>query len=353
MATGRGNSSSNDLTRKKALKLSASAAFMTSMFGAGDTAQSTASAATSAGAENIVGNGEEYIWGLYLSTLSYWSNAEKGMRDVGKILNVKFKRVGTTSPDAPAEVQAIQQGTSGIKVPGIIICAAEDQVLAPFINQQIARGVPVVTMDAPSFSSRALSHIGTSNVQAGLACGQRLIKAMGGSGKVLLTRATTISAFALREQGFRQAVAATSGKVTIAAVINDYDQSDKSVVSVGQALQAHPDVQGVMTLSAGAGLGTIQALDQARKHDMHVGAFSNDRATYQLTLSHPNLFAVAQDGYKMGYFAGLFIHLAHKHLSTPNYDYRKLAISTLPPTVDTGINFVDRSNAAAFVAGAS
>jgi ribose transport system substrate-binding protein len=339
-----------DLRRRTALQL-------TGVIGGGMIASLLNVPSRSARADShgrgIMGNGEQYIWGLYLSTLHYWVNAEKGLKDIGSLLNVSFKRVGTTTPDAPAEVQALEQGISGLQVPGIIVSAAEDQVLAPFINQQIAKGIPVVTMDAPSFSSRALSHIGTSNTQAGFQCGQRLIKQMGGAGKVLLTRATTISAFALREQGFREAVKATAGKVEIVAVVNDYDQSDKSVVSIGQALQAHPDVQGVMTLSAGAGLGTVKALDQSGKQDTHVGVFSNDPETYKLTLTHPNLFAVAQDGYKMGYFAGLLIHIAHAGVSTPNYDFEKLGISPLPPSIDTGINFVDSTNANSFIAGAT
>jgi hypothetical protein len=49
----------------------------------------------------------------------------------------------------------------------------------------------------------------------------------------------------------------------------------------------------------------------------------------------------------------LLVHLAHARVCTPNYDYKKLGISPLPPSIDTGINFVDKTNAASFIPGAS
>ena len=55
------------------------------------------------------------------------------------------------------------------------------------VNAAIDAGIPVVTMDAPSFSSKQLSYIGTSNEAAGYLCGKRLIEQIGGSGSVLVT----------------------------------------------------------------------------------------------------------------------------------------------------------------------
>jgi ribose transport system substrate-binding protein len=339
------------LTRRRALQIGGAGAFASVLAACGSSGDSSSSAAQSKSSGSLAGDGEEYMWGLYLSTIPYWSNAQKGLDDIAKALNVKFKKVGTPTADAPAEVQAIEQGLNS-NVAGLVVCAAEDQVLAPLINKQVEAGTPVVTMDAAAPSSKALSHIGTSNVQAGLDCGRRLIEAMGGSGDVLLTRATTVSAFAQREAGFRQAVEETKGKVKLAAVINDYDQSDKAVQSVGQAIQANPNVKGVMTLSAGAGLGTVQALQDANRDEVFVGVFSNDAPVYEMTKKNERLFAVAQDGYKHGFFAGLFLHIAAKKVSTPNYGYEELGLSTLPPSVDTGVNFVDGKNADSFIAGA-
>ena len=145
---------------------------------------------------------------------------------------------------------------------------------------------------------------------------------------IVSTTQTGAPAKIQRLQGFKQALEETGGKVKIAVIVEDNDRAEKAVTSIGQALQAHPDAKAVFTISAGAGLGTAQAVRQAGKTDMPVYAFGNDDAAYRLT-KEQNLTMVAQDGYKMGYMCGLLIHIAAKRLMAPRYNFKSSRMNYL------------------------
>jgi ribose transport system substrate-binding protein len=303
---------------------------------------------SSGGSGKLMGDGEEYPVVYYLTSLGYWDMHFAGLKDVGDLLNIKFKKLGPTNADIAAETLAMEQATAQ-NPKGMIVAAIDDSVIGKSIDKAIKKGIPVVTMDAPAFSSQQDSYIGTGNQQAGFDCGKRLIKAIGGSGTVLVTTTTVAApAKAQRLEGFKQAIAETNGKVKIAAQVDDGDVAETAAKSVGQALQAHPDVSGIFTISAGAGLGTAQAVSEAGKDKLPVLAFGNDDAAYRLTKKQ-NLTMVAQDGYKMGFMCGLLIHCAAAGLIKPRYKFESLGVSALPQTVDTGIHFVDAKTADAFI----
>ena len=316
--------------------------------GAATMAGATSIAAFAADEGSLMGNGEVYPVAFFNTSLSLWNMHFAGLEDVGKIFNITFQKFGPTGPDIAASVLALEQATA-LNPPGMIVGAIDDVIIGKSINKALDLGIPVVTMDAGSYSSRQLSYIGTSNESAGYECGKRLIEAVGGEGSLLVTTTTIAGPAKLdRLKGFKRALDETNGKVTIAGTVEDGDQAEKAVTAVGQGLQAYPDIKGVFTISAGAGLGTAQAMRQAGKTDIPTVAFGNDEASYRMT-KEQNLTMVAQDGYKMGFMSGLLIHLAAKKLSTPRYNYTALGKSVLPPNVDTGFTFVDASNADSFL----
>lgn len=318
---------------------------LASLLAACQTSTNTNPSAASAG---LVGNGEKYPVVIFLTTLSYWDMHFKGFADIGKALNVSFDKLGPTNADVAAEATALEQAI-GQNVKGIVVGAVDDQVIGKSINKAIDAGIPVVTMDAGSLSSKA-PYVGTDNAAAGYLCGKRLIADIGGSGKILLTT-TTIAGVAKvqRVAAFKQAVAETNGAVQIVATVNDGDTAEVAVKSVGQALQAYPDVKGIMTISAGAGLGTVKAIQESGRKDIHAGVFANDQDVFKAA-KNGGLFVAAQDGYRMGLICGLFIHLAAKGIMKPNYNPKALGgRSVLPPNTDSGLHLVDASNADYFI----
>ncbi|HPL27469.1 MAG TPA: substrate-binding domain-containing protein, partial [Anaerolineae bacterium] len=252
-----------------------------------------ATPASATGSSGLMGNGEKYPYIYYLTSISYWDMHLKGMEDACKLLNVTFDKAGPAGADVEAEVTAIEQAISE-KVPGLIVAAIVDDVIAKPINQAIDAGIPVVTCDASSDTSKQLCYVGTPNEEAGYLSAKRLIEMMGGQGKIILTTTTVAApAKAMREIGFRRAVTETNGAVEIVAKVDDGDRAEVAVQSVGQAIQANPDANGIFTISAGAGLGTIKALQEAGRDDIKAGAFANDQAAYKLTKERPGTFIAA------------------------------------------------------------
>ena len=337
-----------DLSRRDLLKGSAglmTAGGIAAFLAACDTSTNTTPATSSQG---LMGSGEKYPVVIFLTTLSYWDMHFQGFADVGKALNVSFDKLGPTNADVAAEATALEQAISqGVK--GLVVGAVDDQVIGKSINKAIDAGIPVITMDAGSLSSKA-PYVGTDNTAAGYICGKRLISDIGGKGKILLTT-TTIAGVAKvqRVAAFKQAVAEANGAVQIVATVNDGDTAEVAVKSVGQALQAYPDVKGIMTISAGAGLGTVKAIQESGRKDLHAGVFANDQDTFKAA-KNGGLFVAAQDGYRMGAICGLYVHLMAKGILKPNYDTKALGgFSVLPPNTDTGLHLVDSSNADYFI----
>ena len=337
-----------ELSRRSLLKGSAglmTAGGIASLLAACTTSSNTT---TSSSSQGLMGNGEKYPVVIYLTTLSYWDMHFQGFTDIGKALNVSFEKLGPTTADIAAEVTALDQAISQ-NVKGMIVGAVDDQVIGKEINKAIDAGIPVITMDAGSLSSKA-PYVGTDNTAAGYICGKRLIADMGGNGQILLTTTTIAGvAKAQRVAAFKQAVAETNGAVQIIATVNDGDTAEVALTSVSQALQAYPGVKGIMTISAGAGLGTVKAIQESGRKGIHAGVFANDQPTFQAA-KNGGLFVAAQDGYRMGVVCGLYLHLAAKGIMKPNYNTKALGgFSVLPPNTDTGLHLVDASNAANFI----
>src|SRR5579862_2464908 len=149
----------------------------------------------------LMGNGEVYPVVYWLTSLSYWNMHFAGVSDVGKLLNISFKKFGPTDSDIAQQVLILEQ-TIASKPAGIVVGAIDDIVTGKSINKAIDAGIPVITMDGPAWSSKQMCYVGTGNIQAGYMCGQRIVKAIGEGNVIVSTTQTGAPAKIQRLQGF-------------------------------------------------------------------------------------------------------------------------------------------------------
>src|SRR5437879_12597156 len=98
----------------------------------------------------------------------YWQTAGAGFSQAAKDLKVRAEFVGPDSFDPKAQQQAFEKVVTK-KPTGILVSSADPQLMKGDIDQAIAAGIPVVTMDSDAPSSKRLFFIGTNNYQAGIA----------------------------------------------------------------------------------------------------------------------------------------------------------------------------------------
>src|SRR5438094_8687106 len=90
---------------------------------------------------------------------------------------------GPDTYDPAAERDALAAAVAK-KPDGILISVADPNVIKDGIDNAIAAGIPVITMDSDAPASKRLFFIGTNNYQAGVAGGTRLAQELKGKGTV-------------------------------------------------------------------------------------------------------------------------------------------------------------------------
>jgi len=102
--------------------------------------------------------------------LAYWQGAAEGLASAASKLGLRAEMVGPT-PTIPRNSARRSREPVAAKPTGIMISAADPEMMTPDINAAMAAGIPVITMDsdAPAKPSPVLRW--TNNYQAGFMAG--------------------------------------------------------------------------------------------------------------------------------------------------------------------------------------
>src|SRR6266446_548903 len=133
-------------------------------------------------------------------------------------------------------------------VDGLAISSVSTDALAPVINRALAQGIPVVTYNTDNPTSKRLAFAGQDLVESGRIAGKLLAETLGGKGNVLITTLDAAAQWSLdREKGARDAFAKYPG-IKVLGTINTSTEPQQIYSSVENAMLAHPDVNGILSL---------------------------------------------------------------------------------------------------------
>ena len=134
-----------------------------------------------------------YVEVSALGNLDYFYDHKLGMKLAASALGVRTEYVGPAEYDMPAMITAFEQAMAMKGIKGVVVVGFED-ALVPIVNKAIARGIPVVTVDADLPTSDRVAFVGTGNYKAGFEGGSKLAELIGGKGKVaLMTKAHSLA----------------------------------------------------------------------------------------------------------------------------------------------------------------
>ena len=293
---------------------------------------------------------QRYVMVVPISGHPFWVPIRKGAEDAARQLGVKFEFTGPVEFDNRAQQQQIEQ--IAVTRPAAFLTGAFDPTAKDTIDRVTQGGVPVVTFDSDAPTSRRISFIGPDHHKIGIEYGRKivaLIKERGKtSGKIGLLTAIDQTNLQERIRGLKEYLAANAPEFTVVDTQDNRGDDQQTAERAKAMLTAHPDIDGVVVINAtGSGLGTaIAELGLAGK----VSVLTSD-------VFDPILCAIqagqiqstsAVTTYLEGYLALTFAYdYVNGNLKgVPGID---VGVSPLPPAVDPGVFFIDKTTAKTFL----
>lgn len=150
----------------------------------------------------------------------------------------------------------------------LMISPLTAQALTPVVNQAMAQGIPVITLDRKVNTDVTL-HVGAENYPIGEAAGAFLAEKLGGDGKIIEIQGTAgASATIDRHEGFRAAIAKQPGIEVVADQYADYLREPALKFMEDMLQRFGPgEVNAVYAHNDEMALGAIQALEATGRLD--------------------------------------------------------------------------------------
>ena len=283
--------------------------------------------------------------------LAYWQVAEQGLRDAAAQYHVTAEMRGPGYFDPKGEVQEFRTAAA-TKPAGILVSVADAELLRPAINDAMAAGIPVITIDADAPDSQRLYFIGTNNHEAGRLGGDRVAAQLNGKGNVVFFTNPTQENLDERLKGYKDVFEGTNIKVA-----DVYDMKGDPATSMDKtqeylARTGAGKIDAFICLEAAAGVEVAEALKRHGPKDRMLMAMDVDPATLRLIQDGGIDATISQKPYTMA-FLGLkaLDELYHYPLKPLTKDYRLENQSPVPAFVDTGVALVDKGNVGQLLKG--
>jgi ribose transport system substrate-binding protein len=291
------------------------------------------------------GEGQTYYMVTFVSGISYWADAFRGMQDAAEMLGVDVVYTGTPDQDATAEVRVLEE-TLALEPDGVVLTVIQADALQPTIDGAIDNGIPLVTFDADSPLSKRYAFLGTGNYYAGVIAA-RYIGPLAQSGIAAVVTNPEQNNLQQRVQGFTDTLAAEFPDIITGPdyIVNNQNTSELAASGLAALLQREPNITGVFSSNAQAAIGAASALREAGMLETvhHIG-FDFDEGTLDLIDNGQLGATLAQGTWQMGFWGLLFVYMVRNGLIESVSDWQAAGISPLPPNVDTGVVVINQSN---------
>ena len=279
----------------------------------------------------------------------YWQTAGAGFMKAASELQVKAELVGPSNYDPKAEEQEFSRVVK-LKPAGILVSPADPELMKPDIDAAIAAGIPVMTIDADSPSSKRLSFIGTDNYEAGRVGGEFLGLALKGKGNVAFFTLPGQTNLEGRFRGYMEILAGYP-HITVQSVVDikgdsriAFDEAKKMIDSQKSTVDAF------VCLEAIACKAVAEALSGGHASIRLVIAMDTDPETLDWIRKGRIQATIAQRPFTMG-FVGLKMldELNRSHLGSLDRAWAKDPFAPFPGFVDTGVIWIDKQNVDALI----
>jgi ribose transport system substrate-binding protein len=292
---------------------------------------------------------EEYVVLALNWQHPYWIDIRTGGEYFQKAMGdkVKVTFAGPETVDFPGQVDAILQQIP--KKPAGMLVAAFDAGVVPAINQAIEAGIPVGTFEAdyPKGNKR-IFFVGVNAYKAGAAMGPELIKAIGDSGKIVISTNIGASNSEDKIRGLRDFLK-DYAKIQIAATVDDKTLVKEGSEALKPVLQANRDVKAIIGVNAGSGGAAATAVKELGLVGK-VKIVCQDRDDITLNFIRDGVItSTIVTRTALNTYMGLLLLYQYNHFDVPITANNKANnVVWLPSDVDVGTIVVNKANVTAF-----
>ena len=280
----------------------------------------------------------------------YWKTARAGFLQAAGQMKVKAEFVGPDTYDPKAQQLAFEKLLRA-KPTGILVSPASPDLMRGDIDQAIAAGIPVITIDSDSPESKRLLFIGTNNYEAGVMGAKVAAGEMHGKGNVVIFTMPGQANLDDRLRGYRDIFASYPG-LKITRLVDIHGDPRVAFDTTEQIIgQKKEKVDGFVCLEALAGKEVANVLDRYHVAGKTVVAMDTDPDTLDWIKKGVIAATIAQKPYTMAYVGLKMLDDLHHHpLRTLQGNWAQDTFSPLPAFVDTGATLIDKNNVDAFIA---
>ncbi len=194
---------------------------------------------------------------------SVHAGAQKAAEEIGGI-EIIWKGSDTEN-DTQGQISVVQNFITS-RVDGICLAPNHSEALVDVVAEANAEGVPVVVFDSGlGEGADIVSYVATDNYKGGMLAGEELIKAIGGSGKVIMLRYKEGSeSTEQRERGFLDAIAKVPEVEVLSSDQYAGTTTEQAMAMATQLLNKYRDeVNGIFAVCEPNCNGTLEALEQS------------------------------------------------------------------------------------------
>ncbi|MEO0484567.1 MAG: substrate-binding domain-containing protein [Pseudomonadota bacterium] len=277
------------------------------------------------------GHGERYVMITHTQgTDPFWPVVEKGGRDAAEDVGATLEYNFDVSGDM-AGMAALIEAAAASEPSGIIVSLPDAAALGPAIQNAVADGIPVITMNSGLESSAelgALMHVGQPEFDAGTAAGTRAA-AEGVTQGLCLNQEAFNTALVDRCEGYFGGLGQDLNMIDVS---NDVAQIQTRTAA---ALEADESIDGILAAGPHVCVAAHAAIAEVGA-DVHLSCFDLSPEVINLIESGDVAFTIDQQQYLQGYMPVVVLHL-----------YNNYAGLLPGANIPSGPGFVDASNAAA------
>jgi ribose transport system substrate-binding protein len=292
---------------------------------------------------------ERYFLVCINAKIPYWQMAAAGLNQAASQMKVRADVAGPDNYDPKAQQQEFQR-VLHLNPSGILVSPADAEILKNEINSAIAKGIPVITIDADSPASQRLLYIGTNNYQAGIMGGKKLAEVMKGKGNVVVFTMPEQTNLKERLNGY-QSVLAEHPQMKISEIVDIKGDSGLAFDKTKELLDKNPaQVDAFVCLEATAAKDVALALSRKGVKDKIIIAMDTDQGTLEGVKNGVIVATIAQKPFTMTYYGlKMLDDLYHHKLPSLQTNWSQDPFSVIPSIVDTGATLVDRNNVEEFI----
>jgi ribose transport system substrate-binding protein len=224
----------------------------------------------------------------------FFKAMEIGARAKAKELGIELIWQGSASDYSPQTQLPFVDAALAQNVDALILVPTDPDSLQASVARAEAQHIPVITVDTTvTDQSYLTSHITGDNVDGGRQAAKTLAEQIGGEGKVFIQSGSpSATTNTLREQGFREELAANYPKIQIIGREYSNSQPANATSAINTILLANPDLKGIFAIDGTSGTGAIAAL-------------RNNKAVGKVKLVGYDAYKVQVDALKEGEFSAL------------------------------------------------